>query len=191
MKLRLVLGRDEEDDRVDRLLVERVEVDARQADADGGHRRPHRGRLGVRDRDAVVEAGRALVLAGDDRLRERVALVGGDPPGGHERVEEFADRVVALGGGEPCDDGLVDDDVSELHGEVGSSWGRVGSLRVSRGGGADAVARGRRSPGVRQSRRRGRRRRPAGQWRCLWSFWRRCSSERTRASLSTARSIAA
>ena len=116
MELRLVLRRHEEEDRVDGLLVEAVEVNPCAAHADRRERRLHRGGLGVGDGHPVVEARGALVLAGDDRLGERVAHVGRHLPARDERIEQLLDRIIALGGGQVGDDGLLDDDFSEFHG---------------------------------------------------------------------------
>src|SRR5262245_6739933 len=77
-----VLGRDEQDEHVDRLAVEAVEAHPRARQGHGADEAVHAAVLGVGDGHAAADAGGAEQLALEDRLDDVLRLVPLEVAGG-------------------------------------------------------------------------------------------------------------
>src|SRR5437016_4182825 len=114
-----VLGRHEEEEEVGRFAVERAEVDAGGAPAEGRDHALHPGELPVGDGDALAERGAVQAFAVLEGLHESLAI---DLAmlAGHD-ARELTDDVALGPAGEHRHDHLLVQDVGNLH----MIWGRL------------------------------------------------------------------
>ena len=107
----LVLGRDQQEEDIDRLAVQGREIDAAARQGDRADQAMERRMPRVGNRHALTDARRAELLAAEDGPDHALHVVVGQPAGAVQAADHLANRLFLAGGLQVDDDRLTNHEI--------------------------------------------------------------------------------
>ena len=111
----LILGRDQQEEDIDRLAVQGREIDPAARQGDRADQPLERRMPGMRHRHPLADPRRAQLLAAEDGPDHALHVVVGQPAGAVEAADHLADRLLLAGGLQVHEDRLSYHEIQELH----------------------------------------------------------------------------
>ena len=115
MIARLIGGRDQQEEDVHRLAVQRREIDAAAREGDGPDQAIDRRMSRVRHGHALTDAGRAEFLAAEDRAGHAVQVAFGEATRLAQTPDDLPNRILFAGRLQVDEDCLTNHEIRKLH----------------------------------------------------------------------------